>query len=122
MKFLFMLTGIFVLPLASHANAELMANPGSVFMSGNVGGFSAPSEIYVMNEGNEVAEGVSVMSTCYGEFSSVNACFGNLSPGQSCNITVNFTPRTVGLQTCEIQISSSNGGFANVLVEGQAYK
>ncbi len=100
------------------AEAHISASPSFVsFYQVNVGS-SQTRYVRISNDGREAVQ-VSVGGGCFGDIQTMSACNLTLEPFQSCSVTVRFSPRREGYQSCSFSASGSDGSIATVNVSGQ---
>ena len=97
---------------ASNPAVSLLPNPVA-FGNQIVGTTSSPSKVVVlMNTGSGTLSNisVSVTGTNAGAFGETSACGTTLAGGASCNISVNFTPATLGANSANLSVADNATG------------
>ena len=103
---------------SSNAFAALSAFPTFVsFYNVPVGRFNQTQSVTVQNSGPQTAN-PSLNNGCFGDFQVSHLCFSIPANG-SCQIQISFSPRTVGTQSCSINLSDSANGSVYISVTGQ---
>lgn len=105
---------------ATGVDVGLQVDVGSVnFPATQVGQRSATQTIRVLNQGNIVAESLSVSISKDFEIQSTS-CSPELAPGASCDILVSFAPTQSGARTGTLSIAAAGVAPLNVALSGLA--
>ena len=82
------------------------------FGSQKVGTTSPPQTVTVTNTGSTALNmtGVGITGTDFGEFADTTTCGSTLGHGQSCTITVTFTPQHTGMRHASANVGDNGGG------------
>lgn len=115
-----------VLIPVSTAPAVLSAGPTGILQFGNqtVGTTSAPLTITIENTGNNFLNFTNSTYTASGDFNVTGGTCeeetdGGWDPGQTCTLTVTFTPSTTGTLTGSVSVpSNATGSPANITFQG----
>ncbi len=108
--------------------AQLAANPSTLTFIGPDGpnadnqliGTSSGSQAFtVINNGATTTGAITVVSSSP-DFTQTNNCVAPLANGQTCSVTVTFSPLTTGHRTGSINVSAAPGGMVGVAVAGDA--
>lgn len=76
-----------------------------------VGSSAAPATVMVQNRGKStLAVSIGVSGAGKSSFSQTNTCGGSIGSGQSCTITVTFSPKTIGSLGAAISLVDAGGG------------
>jgi hypothetical protein len=92
--------------------AAVQLSPASLnFGTIKVGKTSAARTVTLTNLGNTALSITSIMitGTNSGDFAQTNTCGGSVGGGQSCSISVTFTPSATGSRSASISITDSGG-------------
>lgn len=88
-------------------------SPASLnFGNQKVGTTSPPQTITVTNTGSTAFNmtGVGITGTDFGDFADTTTCSSSLGQGQSCAITVTFTPQATGKRHASADVGDNGGG------------
>lgn len=108
---------------AQPAPAPVLAYaPGSLFFGSRPVGMTSAARQVTLTNGGTAPLGVRAIST-EGDFHAVSGCPGFLDPGQSCQVSVTFTPGSVGTLTGALLLDTSDpaaggGGPVSVPLSG----
>ena len=85
--------------------------------SANVGNAAAPQSIVVTNtgDGSLTIRGLGLSGPAAGDYSQASSCIRTLTPGASCSITVNFTPRAYGARNATLTLFDNGSGGSQVI-------
>ncbi|MFC5860825.1 beta strand repeat-containing protein [Acidicapsa dinghuensis] len=97
--------------------AQLAVTPSHLtFSTIPVGSSSSPQTITVSNPGTAALQGLTATAT--GPFTTGSgSCGSTLAAGASCAITVTFSPKTAGVLTGVVTLSSSSVGVPSVAIQ-----
>ena len=120
MRFIYrVLFFVFTLTASATSHAMLTASPSFVdFGSVTVNSTSFSQSIFVNNSSGTAANGIMVENGCNFDFQVENLCMGTLQAYSSCEIEISFHPSSTGMQTCSLQITSTEGDFVSIEVQG----
>lgn len=113
----FILFAILLAIIPSATWAQVRFSTGSADVGIVRVGSSGSRSIYLRNTGREEVY-VNVSNNCYGDFWVSNGCYGRLGTGSSCHISIRFSPRRAGRQTCSINARDDKGGWDTASVSG----
>jgi hypothetical protein len=88
-------------------------NPGSLnFGTVTVGQSSQPQTTTLTNVGGAALQitNITITGSDPNDFSQINTCDGGVGAGQSCTITVTFTPTQAGFRSADVSVSDNGGG------------
>src|SRR5450755_2767343 len=109
---------------APEAVPKLQLSPASlIFPAQSVGSVSAPQTVVITNIGSAVLNNASVLLSGVGagsfQFMGGASC-GTLQAGQSCSVSVIFSPQATGAQTAVISFTNALANSPQVQVSGTA--
>ena len=105
------LSGMGTAPLVSLSPTSL------TFPAQALGGSSSPQSLTLTNIGNATLTITRI--TASGDFSQTNTCGSSLAPGNSCTISVTFTPTATGTRSGSITLTdNANPGTQTVSLAG----
>lgn len=100
------LTGTGTIPTGS-GGPSLTATPLALsFGSEGVATSSTAQQVSVINNGNVLLNGITVVASPGYQIAS-NACGSSLAPGASCQVSVAFAPQATGVQNGSLQVSAN---------------
>ncbi|HEX9095422.1 MAG TPA: choice-of-anchor D domain-containing protein [Candidatus Dormibacteraeota bacterium] len=108
------LDGFAYQPVATLSTAVL--TPGA-----NLGGSAGPQTVTVTNTGDGAltVRAISISGTAAGDYRQSSDCLRKLQPGNSCTVTVNFTPHGYGLRAANLTLLDDGpGGSQSVALRG----
>ncbi|MGD1101618.1 MAG: FG-GAP-like repeat-containing protein, partial [Terriglobia bacterium] len=105
------LTGTGAAPMASLSASNL------TFVGQMVGTFSSAQSVSLSNPGNAVLTivGATLTGPNSADFSMQNGCGGSLNPGQSCGMSVIFSPAAAGTRNAVVTITTDAAGSPQVV-------
>jgi len=92
-------------------------NPaGLVFAPQSLGTTSTSQSVTLTNGENPVTiTNIAVQGTDPGDFKETNTCGNSLAPGQTCAISVTFTPSAIGTRTASVALTDSAVGSPQLI-------
>jgi hypothetical protein len=99
-------------PLTGTGTVVQLSPTNLNFGSIKVGQTSSPQPITLTNLGKATLgiASISITGTNSGDFSQTNTCGGSVGSGQSCSISVTFTPSATGVRTASVSVRDNGGG------------
>jgi hypothetical protein len=109
-----LLTILFACSAASaqctRCGSRLVVRPTSLDFGNETVGKGKILSILIIAEGTFPTTGIQISKTGPAAFSETNNCPGTMTAGQTCHISVAFTPKHTGAFSGNITVHSSGGG------------
>lgn len=106
----------------AQAQIVLNASPGSLNFDQYVGQSQTRYSNVYINIYDEGSVNLNVNSSCGSDYRVGSSCGGMYWNMGSCNIRVEFSPKTPGTSSCYVRVNGFPSGYTDVYVTGRATK
>lgn len=102
------------------AQVTLSASPSGMNFDLYVGQSSTKYSYVYINNYSDGSVSLNVTDSCSTDYRVGTTCYGMYWNTGSCDIRVEFTPKSVGNSSCYVRVYGSPGGYTDVYVTGRA--
>ncbi len=105
---------------SAQAQVTLSASPAGLNFDQYLGQSSTKYSYVYINNYSEGSVTLQVTHSCGNDYRVGTSCYGVYWNSGSCDLRVEFSPKTAGSSSCYVRVYGSPGGYTDVYVTGKA--